>query len=289
MEKQAKGEQLTNTEKVLYLFGGVVFLVAFSSTFFLSSGLSPLHILQLRLTFVGIALVYFLATHFYGQRLQKLIEKILKKCAQVKVKNQLSLSNIKNNTEVKTYGEIVFSNNNQEQFPELVEGYIEDKTSIASVVRIDQKIIKTTVVHFNKKIIEDISTIDGEKRILEALDVHPTALTTKKDVEQELIKHSTREVRNVLDDKTTTEKVIEETPIDRHNHEDVDIPVESRPKKVIHIQSAAALTKQKQSNKKTPKVKTGTERERGKTSTKMVRSKNDQITIWFNGSVHGKK
>ncbi len=239
MERQAKSDQLTNTEKVLYWFGGILFLLAFTSTIFLSSVLTPLAVLQLRLTFVGIALVYFLATHFYGQRLQKLIEKITKKRTQRSVSSELADAEFKDNTEVKTCDEIVFANNNQEKFEELVEGLIDDKISSASVVRIDQKIIKSTVVHYNKDIVEELSTID---------------------VEEVPVKHSTH-----------------------------DIPVENQSKNVISFQSPAALTRQKQSNKKTPKVKTGTEIELGKTSTKVVRNKNDKVTIWFNGSVRGKK
>lgn len=81
MSIQNKANQLTEREKKLYLLGAVVFAVLLFATVILASFLSPLLLLQLRLSILGIALIYYLTLYFYFTKLNK-VENVIEETVQ---------------------------------------------------------------------------------------------------------------------------------------------------------------------------------------------------------------
>ncbi|MCT8136696.1 hypothetical protein H1D32_02380 [Anaerobacillus sp. CMMVII] len=79
MVEHEQKDQLTATERKLYLYGAILFIGLILLTLIFGFFLSPLRLLQLRLLFVGVALIYNFSIFFFYEKLRiKTEEKIPK-------------------------------------------------------------------------------------------------------------------------------------------------------------------------------------------------------------------
>lgn len=65
LDIQGEQYELTNREKKLHYIGVIAFFLLIMMTIFFGNSLSPLKLLQLRLTFVTIAIIYHLLVYYF--------------------------------------------------------------------------------------------------------------------------------------------------------------------------------------------------------------------------------
>lgn len=296
MENGVNEYQHKNIEKILYVFGGLLFIIAFISTMIFSSNFSPITVLQVRLSFVATALIYFITIHFYYQRIRKIEAvqiNVNKNNADVFYESEDDILDVQNNNEI-VLSEVKNENNDHLPILEASTIIIDGKIDEENFKILDADELKQDDLNDNRH--EHEVTSNTNMNSDQFNEVIAIGTNQKRDSSQQQIEidekeqqtskqfpinHSQKENLSVL--ASTIQKVSKKQEIvdykqaqllpssDTKNENSVEPNKASSPR---HTKYTVRFNKNENNNERKQIQKK-----------QVVKSKNDQITIWFNGSL----